>query len=357
MPRAGGLMSDWTFFRRVLIAGAVVGLALILWRLADALLLLFGTVLIGLLLSGAAEMVSRYSALPRSLSLALIVLIIIGIFAGVGLLFGSQISLQLTDLGQRLPGAIDNLETRLGLGDISGRLLQELQQNTGNILFEITSWAGLLLNVIANAFLLLVAAIYLAAEPHLYREGALKLVPPSQRPQIEETLDFSAAALRQWLGGQLIAVVLIGATIGIGASLIGLPAPVALGLIAGIGEFIPYAGPIVAAIPTILLALTLSWTQVALTLALLLIVQQFESNVLTPLIQRRMVSVPPVVTLFAIVFFGLLFGPLGVLFGTPLAVFIFVAVNRLYVRGLLEEPTEVPGEKEVRAERRREARA
>jgi predicted PurR-regulated permease PerM len=350
-------MSDWTFFRRVLIAGAVVVLVLLVWRLADALLLLFGAVLIGLLLSGATDAICRYTGLPRLLALTLVVLAVVGVFVSVTLAFGTQITMQLVDLWQRLPGAIDNFEQRLGLGDISAQILEQLRSNTGNILFEITSWAAVLLNLAGNAALLLVSAVFLAGEPSLYRSGALKLVPPSQRPPIEETLDFSAAALRQWLVGQLIAVAIVGTIMGIGASFIGLPAPLALGLIAGLLEFIPFAGPIIGAVPAILLALTQSWTHVMLTAGLIVLVQFIESNVVTPIIQRRMVSLPPVVTLFAILCFGLLFGPLGLLFATPLAVFIFVVVNNLYVRGLLEESVEVPGEKEVLKEKLEEARA
>ena len=350
-------MSDWTFFRRALIAAAMIVLGLLVWRLSDILLLLFGVILIGILLSGGADSLSRRSHLPRGVALAMVVLVVVGSVAGVVVLFGTQIVSQLTDLWQRLPGALDNLEQRLGLGDISARVLQHAQSNPGNIVFQITSWAGFLINVLANILLLLVAGVFLAAQPLLYRQGALKLLPPSQRPQIEETMDFSAAALRQWLIGQLMAVLLVGVIIALGTSYIGLPSPLALGLIAGIGEFIPFAGPLLGAIPAILLALTQSWAQVALTLGLFLFVQVIESNLITPLIQRRMVSLPPVVTLFAIVCFGVLFGPLGVLFATPLAVFIFVAVNNLYVRGLLDEPTEVPGEKQVREEQREEARA
>jgi predicted PurR-regulated permease PerM len=170
-------------------------------------------------------------------------------------------------------------------------------------------------------------------------------------------MDFSAAALQQWLIGQLMAVALVGVIISLGATYLGLPSPLALGLIAGLSEFIPFAGPLLGAVPAVLLALTQGWQQVALTVGLFVFVQLLESNLITPLIQRRMVSLPPVVTLFAILCFGLLFGPLGLLFATPLAVFIFVAVNNLYVRGLLEEPTEVPGEKQVREEQREEARA
>ena len=345
-------MSDWTFFRRVLIVAVVLIFGLLAWKLSNALLLLFGATLIGLLFSGAADSISRRTGMPRGPALAFVVLLVIGVFAGAAVLFGTQIYTQLIDLWQRLPGAIDNIEQRFGLGDISGQVLQQLQSNPGNLLFQITSWAGFLLNVVGNTVLLLVAGVFLAVQPRLYRQGALKLVPPSQRPEVAETMDFSAAALRQWLLGQLIAVVLVGVIISVGTGLIGLPSPLALGVIAGIAEFIPFAGPIIGAIPAILLALTLSWQDLALTVALFGAVQALESNLITPLIQSRMVSLPPVVTLFAIVCFGLLFGPLGILFATPLAVFIFVAVNNLYVRRLLDEPVEVPGEKEVREEQR-----
>ena len=166
-------MSDWTFFRRVLIAAAVIVLGLLIWRLADALLLLFGATLIGLVLSGAAENVCRHTGLPRWLALTVVVLLVIGVFGGAGLLFGTQISAQLVDLWNRLPAALDAFEQRFGLGDISGRVLELLRSNTGNILFQITSWASLAVSVLGNAVLLLISALFVAAQPELYRQGAV----------------------------------------------------------------------------------------------------------------------------------------------------------------------------------------
>jgi predicted PurR-regulated permease PerM len=348
-------MSDWAFFRRVLIVGAVLVLGFLVWRLADVMLLLFGAALIGLLLSGAADAFSRHGGLPRSAALAVVILLLVGFFAAIIVLFGTQIGSQLVDLWHRLPGAVENLEQRLNLGDISNWIREKAQSNTGNILFQITSWAGAMFNAVADVLLLVVAACFFAADPGLYRAGALKLVPPEQRPLTEDTLDFSAAALRQWMTGQLIAVLLVGTITTVGLWYIGLPSPLALGLIAGILEFIPFLGPLLAALPALLLAFTMSWTEVAWTVGLFVLVQVLESNLITPLIQKRMVSLPPVLTLFAIVCFGVLFGPLGVLFATPLAVFLFVAVNQLYVRQLLHQPTEVPGEKAVQEERREQA--
>jgi predicted PurR-regulated permease PerM len=347
-PGMEGAMSDWTFFRRVSIAAAVAVLLFLAWRLSEALLLLFGSVLIGLLFSGAADFVSRYTRMPRAAALTLVILLLVGIVLMVITLFGAQIGAQLTDLWQRLPGAIDSLEQRFNLGDISGRMWQEAQSNTSGILFQITSIAGALLNAVGDAVLLIVAGAFVAADTSLYRRGALKMFPAEQRPLIQDTMDYSAAALRQWLIGQLIAVFLVGTIVSAGLWYIGLPSPLALGLIAGMLEFVPVVGPILGAVPATLLALTIG---------LFIVVQALESNLITPLIQKRMVALPPVVTLFAILCFGWLFGPLGVLFATPLAVFLFVVINKLYVRDLLHTPTEVPGEKQVQQERMEEARA
>jgi predicted PurR-regulated permease PerM len=107
---------------------------------------------------------------------------------------------------------------------------------------------------------------------------------------------------------------------------------------------VPLIGPIVAAVPALLIALS-EGAQIALwTLLLYVAIQQVESNLITPLVQRQAVSLPPAVTLFAVVAFGLLFGPLGILFATPLAVVAFVAVKKLWVREALGEPTEMPGD-------------
>ena len=122
------------------------------------------------------------------------------------------------------------------------------------------------------------------------------------------------------------------------------PAALALALLAGLAQFVPLIGPIVAAIPALLIALAEGWQIALWTLLLYVAIQQVESNLITPLVQRQAVALPPAITLFAVVAFGVLFGPLGILFATPLAVVAFVAVKELWVRDTLGEPTEVPGE-------------
>lgn len=340
-------MSDWVFFRRVLIVAAVATMAALAWQLSQAVLLFFGAVLVGVLLSGAASFLARNTPLSRGQALGLTIGMIVVILGGVIILFGSQISAQLADLARRLPGAIESFEQRFGLGDVSGKLAEQARSNSGVLLFQITSMATFVLSVVSNTVLVLVAGVFLALQPDLYRRGGLQLVPPEQREVVGETLDDAGAALKQWLLGQLLAMAIIGTLTGLTAWYVGLPAPLALGLTAAIAEFVPLIGPILGFLAPVLLAASMDPQTLAWTVGILAVVQLLEAYMILPLIQRRMVSLPPVLTLFAILCFGLLFGPLGLLFATPLAVLTVVLVTRLYIRELLEEPAKVPGEKEA----------
>jgi predicted PurR-regulated permease PerM len=340
-------MDDWDFFRRVLIVAAVVIFATLIWQLSQAFLLFFGAVLVGVLFGGASSFVERHTLLSRGQALILTIAAFIIVFGSIIALFGPQISAQIADLAQRLPGAVDNFEQRFGLGDLSGKLMEQVRSNSGSLLFQITSMAAFILSVAVNTVLVLVAGAYLAAQPELYRTGALKLVPPDQRRVMGETLDDAGAALKKWLIGQLLAMLVIGTLTGVIVWYIGLPAPVALGITAGIAEFVPILGPILGFLIPVLLAASMDPTTLLWTIGMLAVVQLLEAYALTPIIQRRMVSLPPVLTLFAILCFGLLFGPLGLLFATPMAVVTAVLVTRLYIRELLDEHAKVPGEKEA----------
>ena len=187
-------------------------------------------------------------------------------------------------------------------------------------------------------------AIYLAADPGLYQAGLLKLVPGPRRDLARVALGETARALRLWLLGQLVSMSVIGVLTGLGLAWVGLPSALALGLLAGLLAFVPLVGPIVSAIPALLLALADGAATVGWTLAVFVGVQQIEGNVVMPFVQRRMVDLPPALLLFAIVAAGTLLGPLGALLAAPLTVVVFVLVKRLYVREALDTPTPLPGE-------------
>jgi predicted PurR-regulated permease PerM len=202
--------------------------------------------------------------------------------------------------------------------------------------------------VVTNLLVVLFAGMFIAIEPARARDGLLMLLPKGPRGPTGEALDASGRALKLWLLGVLADMAAVGVMTGVGAWIVGLPSPLALGVIAAITDFVPFVGPIAGAIPGVLLALPEGPSTVGWTLLMYLVVQQVEGNLLYPFLQRRAVDLPPALSLAAVLAFGVLFGPAGVILATPLLVVVYTMVRMLYVRGALGEEIEVvPGGKKA----------
>ncbi|HVL73919.1 MAG TPA: AI-2E family transporter, partial [Beijerinckiaceae bacterium] len=214
----------------------------------------------------------------------------------------------------------------------------------GSLLGTVAGYGTTILGALADAILVIAAGIFIAANPALYREGLIKLFPIPEHARVGEALDVAGYSLRMWILGQAFSMLLVGVLSTAAFWWIGLPAPIALGFIAGLFDFIPFIGPWLGAIPAVLLAFTVDTETVLWTIGAILVIQQIEGNVIMPLVQRRVVSLPPAIGLFAIVTFGLLFGALGLFLAVPLGVVVYVLVKKLYVRETLGAPTPVPGE-------------
>jgi predicted PurR-regulated permease PerM len=147
--------------------------------------------------------------------------------------------------------------------------------------------------------------------------------------------------------GQLLEMLIIGVLSGVAVWMIGLPSPFALGVIAGVAEFVPYLGPIVAAAPAVLVAITLNSAAVLWTLVAYVLIHQAEGQIVMPIIQRRMVFIPPALMLMSILAIGSLWGVSGMIFAAPITVILFVLVTKLYVRDSLGESAPLPGEPEA----------
>lgn len=342
-------MTDSTFIRRVILALALVALALLLWQLRDLLLVIFGAVVVAVVLRALADPIGRHTRLPDGAALTTVVLLIVAVLSAAFWMFGSEVSAQVRTLAERLPEAWRGFEARIGHLGFGGRLDRWLSASASSgsgVLSGIGTAAMTFGRGLTDAVVVIVGGIYLAAQPRLYRRGAIKLIPPERRALVDQALGDSGRALGLWLKGQLLSMVLIGLVVGIGLWLIGVPSALALGLLAGLLEFIPLVGPIVAAIPALLLALTAGPDVALWTLLLYLVVQQIEGNVIQPLVQQHAVDLPPVLLLFALLGAGTLFGTMGILLAAPLTVVLYVLVKRLYVREALDTATEVPGEEQ-----------
>ena len=343
--REEDLDGDWRYVRRVLIAITLLALTYFLWTTARVWLLVFAAILLAVLLDAVSDLIARYSPLTRRWSLPVGILLLATLIIGFFLVFGAQIQGQLQSLFQRLPEATDTIGARFGVANAAGQIEEAIGDGArGNVLSRVAGFGFTLIGVLADLVLVLVAAIYLAANPGVYRRGAVKLFPKSQHERLEDALDSTATGLRLWAGGQLVTMALVGTMAALSYWFIGLPSPVALGILAGLTNFIPFLGPILGAVPPIIFALTMDANTVIWTLLAVLAIQQLEGNVITPLIQRNAVLLPPALGLFAILVFGLLFGFLGIFLAVPLTVAIMVMVKKLWIRETLGEETSLPGE-------------
>jgi predicted PurR-regulated permease PerM len=337
-------MSTAEFCGRVAIVIGVALVPILIYFLFDVILMSIGAILVAILLRLVARPFIVWMNWPKSIALFVSGLIIVIFVAGITYLFGLRIGSELQDVLQRVNSAQTSIVDSLQKSDIGKMILSHIQAGNFSVTDILTRVFKLSSNFMEGLVVTVIAGMYLAAQPALYREGLIKLLPRRWRREASETLHDLATALELWLIGQLIQMLIIGLLSTLAVWLIGLPSPLALGLIAAGAEFVPYLGPIAASIPALLVATTVSTPAVLWTLGAYILIHQTEGNLLLPLIQRHMVFIPPAVILLGIVAISSLFGFIAILFAAPIAIMLFVLVKKLYVRDSLGEQTPIPGE-------------
>ena len=327
------------FIRRILVAAMIVILLLALWRVSLVLVLTFGGVLVAIALRNISVPLSRVLRLPDRVAVLIatlgVGLVVIGFFG----LFGNMASDQFAALVSQIPGAAESARAWLNGSAIGREVLSGLDNSTiaaGRLLSALPV-AGGILGGIGEMILVVTVGIFFAADPHTYVAGMLRLVPPRRRERARQILDAMGLALRKWLIAMTLDMLLLGVMTGVGMWLIGVPLPMALAVMSGVAVFVPYIGPAIATIPGLLLALSVSPTLALYAAIVYLIVLTIEGYISQPLLQRWTVSLPPVVNLLAILVFAPLFGIWGAVLATPLAVALWVLVQKVYVEDVLED--------------------
>ncbi|GGZ28747.1 AI-2E family transporter [Asticcacaulis endophyticus] len=329
------------FIQRVLFILLIVALSALALKLVSIWLLIFGAIIVAVILRAVSEPLIRYLKVPEPVSILLALVILIAGLTGAFYFFGWQISRQIEDLWQQMPAAWDRLEVQIN-GTPTGTFVHEqidsLGQKAGQLISMAPKIAGEVFATLANLVVAIVGGIFLAMRPGSYRDGIVMLFPKSQRALTKECLNDSGKSLQMWLLAQAFSMVLVGSLTAIGLSIVGVESALALGLISGLAQFVPIVGPIVSAGPGLLLAGSEGLPTFLWALAIYVGVSQLESNVITPMVQKHVASIPTVVTLFAVIAFGTLLGPMGILFATPLTVVIYTLVLKLYVGKVLDDP-------------------
>jgi predicted PurR-regulated permease PerM len=340
-------------FRATVVFIATCVAAYVLWVLVDVLLLLFACSLVALIFLTMTHALRRRTGLPFGVALGVSVLGTLALLVGAFFFFGTTMQSEFAELAQRLPAAWASVQAMVRDSRV-GALMLERAQGLAPSGQALVSAATTTLTAVGGALsglvLVLIGGLYLAAQPTLYQGGLLRLVPDASRKNVAETLDAVTVSLRNWLKGQALGMLFVGVATGIGLWLVGVPAAFAIGLVAGLAEFVPYLGILVAGIPAIILGFGQGVETGVWTLVVLVAVQQIQGNLVMPLLQNRMVDLPPALTIFGIIAAGILFGVAGVLLATPLTIVVLVLVRRWYLgedkKEVLEsgdEPARSPG--------------
>lgn len=332
----------------LLVAVLVGGYAL--FQVAGVLLTVFAGALLAVFLSGLAEQLCAYTSLPRPVALGVVLVVVSGALVGLWALSGPNLSSQINRLVALLPSATERLSVRLqDWTDQYPWIRQlispsELVPTASSVLGGVTNVFSVTMDVLVNVLIILFIGLYGAAAPRPYVESAVSLIPPGRRDRAREVLRAIGRALRWWVTGRLALMVMVGVLTAAGLSLVGLPSPMALGLVAALFSFVPYLGPILSVGPALLVAFPLGSATVLSVVVVYGVVQVLESYLIAPLVQERAVHIPPAAVITAQFMGGVAAGAVGVLLATPLAIVVIVLVQTLYIEDVLGDSVPLLGE-------------
>ncbi|MEZ2280408.1 MAG: AI-2E family transporter [Microcoleus sp.] len=329
---------------------ALIASCYILWQIRQALLLLFAAVVLATALNRLARYLQKFR-LKRSIAVLLSISFLVLIFVGLFLIIVPPFTQQFQQLTQRAPQGIaklnewiDQIETRFS-GQFGQRLpnldvndiMQQLQPLFNQLVGGAGAFVGNTLGVILSFLLVLVLTLMTLAEPLSYRQAFIQLFPSFYRRRVDGILDECEIALGRWAIGALISMSVITLLSLIGLSVLQVPLALAHAVVAGLLNLIPNIGPGLSVIPPMTIALLDSPLKSGLVLLLYFLIQQFESNLLTPYVMAQQVSLLPAVTLIAQVFFATFFGFLGLLLALPLTVVAQVWIREVLIKDILNQ--------------------
>jgi predicted PurR-regulated permease PerM len=278
-----------------------------------------------------------------------IVITVLTLALGVGIWLASpKLAGQVNEISKSLPRSMERVHEELAKYPWAQRAIRDIQQRgmgeSPDLLGRITGFAHRSIEAFINIFIVVFLGIYFAAEPRESLEGVVSLVPRRDRGRFREVLIESGETLRLWMLGQVIPMVVIGVLTGLGLWIIGIPMAITLGVLAALFNFIPNFGPLISMVPATLMAISIDPMKGLWVVLLWMTAQTLEGYVLTPLVQKRMVLLPPALTIAMQVLLGVLAGGMGVALAAPLTAVGLVFVKMLYVEDTLHEEAELPSE-------------
>jgi len=320
----------------------LVGLAvLVLWLLAKVVLLLFAASLVAILIEVPASWLSERLGIRYGFAMAIVLTLLPLAVAGTGCGFAPRVIAQVQQVESSLPQDLEHLLGDIRNSPVGHLTIGQLSGDGGNIgsalvqplLSSISSLADALGSIVFVLFI----GVFVAATPQLYENGFLYLIPRERVHRVREIVRASASTLKYFLAGRLFSMAVIAACSAAGLWALGIPAAIALAVMAGVLSFVPYVGSALSGVPPFLIAYARSPTTALLVIVLYVAIHVLDGYVLVPLVQRRTVHLGPALTLTAQLAFGILWGILGVAVATPVVAALSTIVTMAYVQDVLHK--------------------
>ncbi|MEH1975175.1 MAG: AI-2E family transporter [Nostoc sp.] len=327
---------------------AIVLSLYILWQIREVLLLMFAAVVLATTLNRLAKRFQRFG-MKRGFAVLLAVAIFFAGVVGFFWLIVPPFAQQFQELTNQVPkgferfnGWLDALRTRIPnqlvpyIPDINS-LIQQVQPFVNRLLGNSFAFVSGSLEVVLKILLVLVLTGMMLADPVAYRKVFVRLFPSFYRRRVDGILDKCEVSLEGWITGAFIAICVVGVMSLIGLSILHVKAALALAVLAGFFNLIPNLGPTMSVIPAMAIAfLDEPWKAIAV-LILYFIIQQVESNFITPVVMAHQVSLLPAITLIAQLFFVTFFGFLGLFLALPLTVVAKIWLQEVLIKDVLDE--------------------
>ncbi len=321
------------FVKKVAFVALVVVLLLLLYKTLSVLMMILAASIIALYFHGLAGLIARLTNLPHKWSMALSFIVTFLVVGAMFWLIGARIQQQISEMSDKLPEMIDQARSKLQEYPWGDRVLNQFSGDKAEkYLSSAQQFFGSTFGTLGDIYVIIFLSIFLTAEPGIYKQGIIALVPPQSRERAREILNLLAHKLMSWLKGHIFAMTVVGVLTGIGLSILGVPMALGLAVIAGLLNFIPNFGPMIALIPAFLIGLTIDMNTALIIAGMYIFIQVIESNIITPTIQRKLVNSPPALIIIGQLTIGAVTGYLGLILATPLVLIIMVLVQELYVK-------------------------
>lgn len=324
------------FQKKVWLTCGIVALCVaLIWLLKasiNVLLLIFAGSLIAVFFNKLSRLIEKKMKLKPKLSLAISIIGTILILVLLFWFIGAKIQQQLAELTKTLPTTIENARSQLGKSAIGSRIVEFSNSSSKNMMSFAQRFFSSSFGALGDLYVVLFIGIFFTIAPYRYIDGFVSLMPGKAQPKTKQVFEKAGVTLGNWLKGQIIAMAVVAVLTGIALSIIGVPMALALAIIAGILNFIPNFGPLIAMIPAVLVGLMQSPTIALVVAGVYLLIQALESNLITPTVQNRLINMPPALILIGQLFMGTLMGAWGIILATPIVALIIVVVQMVYLK-------------------------